>query len=128
MSEITIEELNKLLKEEQAKTHVLQQLVSLYEDNGPAKMYYSLNRKLVEMADLLNAKNLKTLDIEDPKDKSFERIKVVWNDGASLAASVDSLGRTLGLTGDEAKDTAKRKRTTPESIAEAIGDNKREDV
>ena len=27
--------------------------LSFYEQNGPAKLYYSLNRKAIEMADLL---------------------------------------------------------------------------
>lgn len=107
----------------------LKKKVLSYEENGPAKLYYALNRKAWEMADLLNSINLKNLSIDDPKDKSFERLRYVITDSSNIATAVKALGDTAGITGDEDKDTSnKRKTTTPESIAEQIGDNKREDV
>lgn len=122
MAEETIESLKQELDLEKKKVRALEQLLTLYEANGPAKLYYSINRKLVEMADMLNSKNLKTLDIEDPKDKTFERLKVIWNDGASLATAVQSLGNAIGITGDEEKDTSSKRRiTTPETISDVLG-------
>ncbi len=107
----------------------LKNKLDAYEQNGPAKLFYALNRKMVEMADLLNSKNLRTIAIDDPKDKTFDRLKVIWNDSSELATAVQALGAGLGLTGNEDDDVKrKRSRTTPESIAEQIGDNKREDV
>jgi hypothetical protein len=44
--------------------------LALYEQNGSAKLYYSLNRKMNEMADLMNKNNLAVIPIEDPKDKT----------------------------------------------------------
>lgn len=81
-----------------------EELKSLYESNGAAKLFYSLNRKMNEMADLMNSTNLKNLDIQDAKDKSFERLKVIWNDSSSIALAVKELGNTAGITGDEEKD------------------------
>jgi hypothetical protein len=98
-----------------------------YEQNGAAKLYYALNRKMNEMADLLNSTNLKNIALDDPKDKTFDRLKIVWNDAASIAGAVQVLGNSIGITGDEDKDV-KRRRTTPESIAEDLGENKRQDV
>jgi hypothetical protein len=49
----------------------LRQRVALYEENGAAKLFYALNRKANEMADLLNKTNLSHLLLEDPKDKTF---------------------------------------------------------
>ena len=48
---------------------------SLYEQNGAAKLFYALNRKANEMADLLNKTNISHLLLDDPNDKTFERLK-----------------------------------------------------
>lgn len=104
------------------KIKELEAKVSLYEQDGVAKLYYSLNRKAGEMADLMNSNNLKNLDIDDPKSKTFDRLKVIWNDAASIATAVKQLGEIAGVTGDEQKDTkAKRTITSPESIANVFG-------
>ncbi len=104
----TIQELNDRLKK--------------YEENGVAKLYYSLNRKAWEMADLMNAHNLRTLDIDDPKSKTFDRLKVIWQDASSLATAVKTLGEASGITGDEEKDVSfKKQRITPESISDVLG-------
>ena len=95
----------------------LELLVSKYEENGPAKLYYSLNRKMWEMADLLNEKTLKDLDLQDGKDKSFERLKVLWNDAAELGVSVKTLGDVAGITGNEKKDIERASPISPQSIA-----------
>lgn len=109
----TVEELEKELKK--------------YEENGPAKLYYALNRKAWEMADILNKTNLGTVNLDDPKDKTFDRLKVLWNDSSSLSQAIEALGKSAGITGDEEKDAAaKRQRTTPESIADVLGDNKQQ--
>ena len=99
---------------------------SYYEGDGVAKLFYGLNRKAGEMADLLNGTNLRTIDLADPKDKTFERLKVIWNDAASIATAVKTLGDNAGISGDEEKDikTSKYKITTPESIADSISQNK----
>ena len=100
----SIQELNERLKK--------------YEENGVAKLYYSLNRKAWEMADLMNAHNLRTLDIDDPKSKTFDRLKVIWQDASSLAKAVKTLGEASGITGDEEKDVSfKKQRITPGSIS-----------
>jgi len=79
-----------------------------YEQNGAAKLYYSLNRKMNEMADLMNKNNLATMSIDDPKDKTFDRLKVIWNDAASIATAVKTLGDVAGVTGDEKKDVERK--------------------
>ncbi|HEY8687739.1 MAG TPA: hypothetical protein VIM07_00780 [Chitinophagaceae bacterium] len=97
--------------------------IALYEQNGAAKLFYALNRKMNEMADRLNSTDLKTISLDDPKDKTFDRIKVIWNDAASIAAAVKVLGETAGITNDESKDTSNPKYqiTTPESISDVLG-------
>jgi hypothetical protein len=86
----------------------LEAQLALYEQNGAAKLYYSLNRKMNEMADMLNRQSLTTLDLADAKDKSFERIKAVWESAEKVATAIKSLGELAGVTGDEGKDVAKK--------------------
>ncbi len=95
----------------------LQAKLSLYENNGAAKLFYSLNRKMNEMADIMNKNSLATLSLDDPKDKTFERLKVIWNDAANIAVAVKELGETAGITGNEEKDILKK--PFVETIAES---------
>lgn len=100
----------------------LEQTIKKYEEDGVAKLYYALNRKAWEMADILNSTNLKGVNLDDPKDKTFDRLKVIWNDAASISAAVKALGESAGVTEDETKDVTKsRQRTSPESIADVLG-------
>lgn len=86
----------------------LQEKLKLYEQNGAAKLFYSLNRKMNEMADIMNKNSLATLTLDDPKDKTFERLKVIWNDASSIATAVKALGDAAGVTGNEEKDINKK--------------------
>jgi hypothetical protein len=86
----------------------LQSKINLYENDGAAKLYYSLNRKMNEMADIMNKNNLGSMSIDDAKDKTFDRLKVIWQDAASIATAVKTLGDIAGVTGNEKKDTERR--------------------
>jgi len=128
MSESDID-YKKLYEQSQKKIELLEKKIASYEGNGPAKLYYSLNRKQWEMADLLNKENLTDLDIDDPKSKTFDRLKIILKEGSEMGVAVNSLGMALGITGDEDGDVKRpKRRTTPEAIADEIGDNKKSDV
>lgn len=86
----------------------LKDKIKRYEENGAAKLYYSLNRKMNEMADMLNKHNLGIMDVDDAKSKTFDRLKVIWNDAASIAQGVKALGELAGVTGDSEKDISKK--------------------
>ncbi|MBK7883537.1 MAG: hypothetical protein IPJ81_06860 [Chitinophagaceae bacterium] len=96
---------NKKLKEENSR---LEKINKKYEENGIAKLYYSLSRKAWEMGDLMNDTDLKTIEMDDPKSKKFDRLKIIWQDAASLATAIKALGDAAGVTGDEVKDVAKK--------------------
>lgn len=98
------EEIQKLNK----KVAELELQIKKYEENGVAKLYYSLSRKSWEMADLMNDTDLKNIEMDDPKSKKFDRLKVIWNDASSIAAAVKALGEAAGITGDEGKDVSKK--------------------
>lgn len=93
IAEIEVDEVERLKR----KIEKLETNLEKYEQNGMAKLYYSLNRKANEMADLMNAISLKDLDIDDPKSKSFDRLKVIWQGASEIAISLTQLGQMAGV-------------------------------
>lgn len=86
----------------------LEEVIRKYEENGAAKLYYSLNRKMWEMADLLNKNSLGNLEIGDVKDKSFDRIFKLLEKSETISNSAKALGDVAGVTGDEKKDVSRK--------------------
>lgn len=79
-----------------------------YEENGIAKLYYALNRKAWEMADMLNSVNLKDIELDDPKNKTFDRVVKLLENSEKVSNCTKALGVIAGVTGDEEKDVAKK--------------------
>lgn len=104
----TKEELIELLKIERDSNAMYKMKLEAYEQNGAAKLYYSLQRKSNEMADLLNNKNLTSIVIDDPKDKTFDRLKSIWTDADGLANAIKTLGSLAGVTGNEKEDVERK--------------------
>lgn len=82
----------------------LKEKIKLYEQNGGAKLYYSLNRKMNEMADMLNANSLNSINIDDAKDKSFDRVFKLLEKSQLIAASAQTLRTFAGITDNEQED------------------------
>lgn len=102
-----------------------EKLISLYEQNGAAKLFYSLNRKMNEMADLFNKNNLSNIPLDDVKDKSFDRLFKLLEKSEIVSRAVTALGAVAGITNDEEIDTNKsffKRITTPESIADHVNE------
>jgi hypothetical protein len=57
---------------------------------------------------MLNKINISTLDISDPKDKTFERMKAAWGEMASLGTAYKTLADSAGISNDEVKDVARK--------------------
>jgi len=96
---------------------ILQGKVRMYEQNGAAKLYYALNRKMNEMADMLNANSLTGINIDDPKDKSFDRVFKILEKSESVSNSATSLKTFAGISGEEEKDI--NRKPFVESIADS---------
>lgn len=96
------------MEDKDKKIKELQDNLNKYEENGTAKLYYALQRKAWEMADMLNSVNLKNLDLDDPKNKSFERVVKLLENSEKVANCTKALGILAGVTGDEDKDIAKK--------------------
>jgi len=81
---------------------------NIEEQSGAEQLYHALNKKMIEMAQLLNGVNLKTIDIADNKDKSFERLKTIWDSAAKVADATKSLGQTAGILKPDAVNELNR--------------------
>lgn len=79
-----------------------------YEQNGAAKLYYALNRKMNEMADMLNNTKLAGIALEDKNDKTFERLKVLWTDSKTISEAAKIIGDSAGITNNEEKDVNRK--------------------
>jgi hypothetical protein len=118
-------ELESKIKDLEKQIAYLQGKNNYYEQNGISKLYYSLQRKANEMADLLNDNKLTSTMIEDPKDKTFERLQKIWTDAESVSSAIKSLGVIAGIGQDlEKKEVAQvnKKPFSPENMADAVGE------
>ncbi len=79
-----------------------------YEEDGISKLYYSLNRKAYEMADILNSIILKNIPLDDPKDKTFDRIRAIIGDSSDVATAVEALGKSLGIIRESKEEKVKK--------------------
>ena len=83
----------------------LETKLKAYEENGAAKLFYSLQRKANEMADLLNGNSLARINLDDPKDKSFDRIFKILEKSQTVSESIKALRESAGITGNETRFT-----------------------
>lgn len=65
-------------------------------ESGVSQLYDALNKKAMEMAQSLNKTNLNNVDLENPKDKTFDRLRAMWNDCTGLAEAIKALGELTG--------------------------------
>lgn len=120
-------ELEQRIKELEKSNAYLLGKLSYYEQDGSINLYYSLQRKANEMAQLLNRTNLLDIELIDPKDKTFERLQKLWSEAGSITESIRSLEISSGIN-QENTETKKeavvtnRKPFSPESVADEIGE------
>lgn len=100
IAEPTIEDYKK-------KVELLEHKISLYERHGGARAYHALNRKLNEIAEVLNDVDLGYEVNADAKDKKFDRVRALWKDVKDISEATQALATMYKLTGDEDKDAGK---------------------
>jgi hypothetical protein len=107
----------KIIRLEKALQYANEKL-SYFENNAISKLYYSLNRTANQLADILNSKDLRTVPLDDPKDKTFDRLKIIWNDSSSLAEAIKALGSLAGINEEDKKNTA------PKSFLDSLAEKR----
>lgn len=98
----------QLYEEEKNKVELLQKKWDSLELQGKAKLYYSLNRNMSDLSDMLDGIDLIKINMEDPKDKTMERLKMIWASVKPLVETLSLIGLSSGITGDETKDTERK--------------------
>jgi hypothetical protein len=113
-------------KELEKRIKVLEQQLTEKEKiiKDPSKRgYYALNKILYQQIEYLENFKLKESLEANPKDeKIFERTKGIWEGLKTMIMDCRTLKGELKIPFDEEEKEIKRiYRTTPESIADAIG-------
>jgi len=107
---VTLEETDykELYGAEKKKNETLQAKLDSFGLQGKAKLYYSLNRNMSDLSDMLDNIKLKGVNLDDKDDRTMERLKLIWASVKPLVETISLLGESSGITGDEKKDTAKK--------------------
>lgn len=87
----------------------LEDKIKLYEADGIVGAYYSLNRKLNEITNLLNNTDLTRVDLADKNDGSWERVLKLFSSVGEINDVMKKLKIDNQLTGDEDKDKSRKK-------------------
>ncbi len=101
----------------------LKKKILLYEQNGAAKLFYAINRKMNEMAELMNRNSLANMELDDKESKAFDRMFKLLEKSQVISNAANTIQGFAGITNDEAKDTQnpRFRITSPESISDALG-------
>lgn len=105
MSEINYKD---LYEKEVIKTTDYEKKIASMEVDDKAKLYYALNRNMSDLAEMLDKTELADVNINDTKDKTMERLKIIWAAVNPLVTTISLLGTSTGITGNEAEDTARK--------------------
>lgn len=98
----------ELYEKEKKKVETLQKKWDSLQLQGKAKLYYSLNRNMSDLSNMLDNIELEKVNMDDPKDKTMERLKMIWASVKPLVETISMIGESSGITGDEKKDTARK--------------------
>jgi hypothetical protein len=114
MPEQTIEELKKELL--------------LFKQDPQKRGYFSLVRIVNQQIDFLNGFSIKEkIGGKPSEDGTFARTKDMWENLPKMISSLLDLRAVLKINSDDEKEDA-RKPTTPESMAQELGDNKTQEA
>lgn len=119
----SIEELKK-------KIAVLEQRLAFFENDPSKRGYFALVRIVNQQIDYLNEFVIKkNVGGKASEDATFARTKDMWENLPKMISSLSDLKIQLQIV--DTDDKGKRSgysRTTPEAIAEELGDYKKTDV
>lgn len=96
-----LEKANKRIKALEDKLHSL-------GVKGDAKLFYSINKNMADLSEMLDKIEMRDIDLNDPKDKTMERLKIIWSAITPLSETLKSLKSSAGITGDENEDVIRK--------------------
>lgn len=117
------------IKELKQKVAALEQKLALYENDPEKNGYYAFKRILNQQVDYLKGFTIKDkISGKASEDATYARSKDMWESLPKMISDCANLKRELKISPEEDIAESKQQRITPESMAEAIGDNKLSDV
>lgn len=105
-SESRISELELELKKEKESRFLLEKKFNDLGLRGKAKLYYSLNRNMSDISDMLDKIKFADINLNDKDDKTMERLKMLWASAKPLVETLSILETSAKITGNEREDTA----------------------
>lgn len=105
-AENLIKELQSELKKEKEGRAAIEKKFNDLGLRGKAKLYYSLNRNMSDISDMLDKIKFADINLNDKEDKTMERLKMLWASAKPLVETLSILETSAKITGDEEKDTA----------------------
>ncbi len=103
---VKIKELEASLKKEKEKSDSIEKKFTELGLRGKAKLYYSLNRNMSDISDMLDNINFSNINLENKDDKTMERLKMLWASVKPLAETLNILEISTKISGNEETDTA----------------------
>ena len=100
-----IVELELELKKEKDGRLSLQKKFNDLGLRGKAKLYYSLNRNMSDISDMLDKIKFGDINLESKTDATMERLKMLWASVKPLAETLNILEQSAKISGDEETDT-----------------------
>lgn len=104
-----IKELEKELAKEKSRADTAQAKLDSQNLPGKAKLYYSLNRNMSDLSEMLDKIKMTGINLDDKEDRTMERLKMIWASVKPLVETISLLGTSSGITGDEKADTANKR-------------------
>ncbi len=106
----------KKLYEEQRKK------LDYYEKDPEKKAYFSLVRIVNQQVDYLNDFDIKTnIGGKASEDATFARTQGIWEKLPTMVTSLNDLRSVLKIKKSDEVEEFKNQRTSPESVANALG-------
>ncbi len=105
-AEKLIIELQLQLKGEKEKVTAIEKKFNDLGLRGKAKLYYSLNRNMSDISDMLDKIKFSEINLESKTDATMERLKMLWASVKPLAETLSILELSASISGDEKVDTA----------------------
>ena len=99
--EVDLKQENKKLLQQ---VSVLEQQLQQYQTSGAVGFYYELNRWQNEINQYMKEQKVSVLVGTDDKDKKFDRVLKLIEQGKENVTTLETLKPIIGITGDEQKD------------------------
>jgi len=93
------------LKKEKERSGSIEKKFNDLGLRGKAKLYYSLNRNMSDISDMLDKIKFADINLENKDDKTMERLKMLWASVKPLAETLNILEQSAKISGDEQVDT-----------------------